>query len=121
MRVSARPLGRLRQPAGPTGQYLVHSGPHRALQHHLQHLGVGRVLLGGEGQLPCLLLHVLDGHLHGCQHCLWGSGLAGAGWGLKMSCPKLAQGSLDPCWWRGRGVPRGRVRNSVWGLLQACM
>lgn len=69
----------------PHWLYLVHRGPHRALQHHLQHLGVGWVLLSGESQLPCLLLHVLNGHFHWCQHCLWGGGLSSTGWGLKMS------------------------------------
>lgn len=45
--------------------HLVDGGSHGALQHHLQHLGVGRVLVGGEGQLLGLLLHVLYGHLDG--------------------------------------------------------
>lgn len=46
-------------------RHLVDGGAHTALQHHLQHLGVRRVLVGGEGELLSLLLHVLDRHLHG--------------------------------------------------------
>ena len=75
MRLSAHhhplPLVGLWAACFPRRSCLVHSGPHRALQHHLQHLGIRRVLLSGEGQLPSLLLHVLDGYLHRGQHCLW--------------------------------------------------
>lgn len=49
---------------------LVHRGAHAPLQHHLQDLRVGGLLLGGPGQLNRLLLHVLDGHLHGPEHHL---------------------------------------------------
>ncbi|KAG7265867.1 hypothetical protein CRUP_016130 [Coryphaenoides rupestris] len=52
--------------------YLVDRGPHRALQNHLQHLGVSWVLVRREGQLLGLLLHVLDGHLHWHQDDLHG-------------------------------------------------
>lgn len=49
------------------GAYLVDGGAHAALQHHLQHLGVGRVLVRGEGELLRLLLHVLNCDLDGHQ------------------------------------------------------
>lgn len=51
-------------------RHLVDSGAHTALQDHLQHLGVCRVLVCGKGQLLGLLLHVLDGHLHGDKNDL---------------------------------------------------
>lgn len=51
-------------------RHLVDSCPHAALQHHLQHLGVCRVLVSGKGELLSLLLHVLDGHLNGDKNDL---------------------------------------------------
>lgn len=51
-------------------RHLVDSGAHAALQHHLQHLGVCRVLVCGKGQLLRLLLHVLNGHLNGDKNDL---------------------------------------------------
>lgn len=52
------------------GFYLVDSRAHAALQHHLKHLGVCRVLVCGKGQLLGLLLHVLNGHLYGNKNDL---------------------------------------------------
>ena len=49
---------------------LVDSRADAALQHHLQHLGVGRLLLERDRQLLGLLLHVLDRHLDRRQHDL---------------------------------------------------
>lgn len=51
-------------------KHLVDSGAHRALQNHLQHLGVCRVLVCSEGKLLSLLLHILNGHLHGDKNDL---------------------------------------------------
>lgn len=50
--------------------YLVDGCAHRSLQDHLQHLCISRVLVGGEGQLLSLLLHVLYCHLDGCGYNL---------------------------------------------------
>lgn len=44
---------------------LVDGRTNGSLQDHLQHLGVSGVLVGGEGQLLRLLLHVLYRHLDG--------------------------------------------------------
>lgn len=51
-------------------RHLVDSGAHTALQHHLQHLGVCRVLVCGKGEFLSLLLHVLNGHFHGDKNDL---------------------------------------------------
>lgn len=47
--------------------HLVDGGSHRALQQHLQHLGVGLLSVRGHRQLSGLLLHVLDGHFNGSE------------------------------------------------------
>ena len=53
-----------------SGSYLVDSGADAPLEHHLEHLGVGWLLAGGDLQLVGLLLDVLYGHLHRRQHNL---------------------------------------------------
>lgn len=50
-----------------SSSHLVNGGSHRALQQHLQHLCVRLLSVRGHGQLPGLLLHVLDGHFNGSQ------------------------------------------------------
>jgi len=59
--------------SGPFQLYLVDGRAHGPLEDHLQHLGVGGVLVRGEGQLLSLLLHVFDRHLDGRGYDLEGN------------------------------------------------
>lgn len=61
---------RLRTSSWGSDAHLIHCGTYWSLQHHLQHLGVCRVLVGGKSQFLCFLLHVLDGNFDGGQNDL---------------------------------------------------
>lgn len=50
---------------------LVNCSRYRALQNHLQHLGVGLLFVCGDSQLASLFLHVFDGHLNRSEVELW--------------------------------------------------
>lgn len=51
-------------------RHLVDCSAHTALQHHLKHLRVCRILICGKSELLSLLLHVFNCHLHGDKNNL---------------------------------------------------
>lgn len=46
---------------------LVNCSGYRALQNHLQHLGVWLLFVCGDSQLAGFVLHVFDSHLNRCE------------------------------------------------------
>lgn len=106
-------------------QHLVDSRAHTALQYHLQHLGVCRVLVCGKGQLLCLLLHVLNGHLYGNKNDL-GKKTQQQEMTLLLKAihppiePLLLQNRPPPCGWRWSASLCKGTRGMLWGLFCAC-
>lgn len=81
----------------PKKTNLVDSGANTALQHHLQHLGVGRLLVCGQKQLLCFFLHVLNGHLHRDQNDLMDKKNKGKTLVTVSSGVNLRLDLLNPC------------------------